>query len=216
MLTITPVLYFLRNGLRTSLLPAINLAQMSEFSLVIASIGLGLGHIGKDVIGILAFVFAIASVASTYLIQYNNELQVKMAQKLRAWGVKDLGCEAEESGEACAKGDIVFLGFFREASAIFRELEDLPGLEGKPLASHVHVVDFSPVVYAELTRRGVPCTYGDISSMDTLHHAGLHSEKVFVSTITDSVLRGTTNERMLQSARRLCPGASTACGGRTA
>jgi len=38
--TVFPILYATRCGLRTSLLPAINLSQMSEFSLVIASLGL--------------------------------------------------------------------------------------------------------------------------------------------------------------------------------
>ncbi len=206
-LTITPVLYFLRCGLRASLLPAVNLAQMSEFSLVIASIGLGMGHIDAQVIGILAFVFALASVASTYAIQYNNEIQRRLAEKLRFWGVKDLGGEEESRGDAQCKGEIVFLGFFREASAVFHELERMAGPEEKPLSAHVHVVDFSPLVYAELAQRGIPCVYGDISSLDTLHHAGLHDERVAVCTIPDAVLRGTTNERLLQSLRRLCAGA---------
>ncbi len=204
-ITITPILYFLRNGLRTSILPAINLAQMSEFSLVIASIGLTLGHIDQSLIGLLAVIFALGSVASTYAIQYNNQLQNRIAARLRAKGVKDLGSDEESCEQGTCKGEIAFLGFFREASAIFHELEHMTGPDGAPLSSRVHVIDFSPVVHAELTRRKVPCTYGDISSLDTLHHAGLHAERVIACTIPDSVLRGTSNRRLLQSLRRLCP-----------
>ncbi len=40
-----PILLATRLGLRASLLPAINLAQMSEFSLVILALGLSLGHV---------------------------------------------------------------------------------------------------------------------------------------------------------------------------
>lgn len=43
-LAITPVLYFMRYGHRVSLIPAVNLSQISEFSLVVASLGLAFGH----------------------------------------------------------------------------------------------------------------------------------------------------------------------------
>jgi Kef-type K+ transport system membrane component KefB len=63
--TIFPVLYLLKQGTRTSLLPSINTSQMSEFSLVIVAIGLSLGHVQADTVGVLTFVFAITSVVST-------------------------------------------------------------------------------------------------------------------------------------------------------
>jgi DNA-binding NarL/FixJ family response regulator len=43
--------------------------------------------------------------------------------------------------------------------------------------------------------------------MDTLHHVRLDSARVIVSTLTDVVLRGTTNLRLLRQSRRLAPGA---------
>ena len=42
--TFTP-LYLMQQGLRASLLPAINLAQISEFSLVVIQTGIAAGHI---------------------------------------------------------------------------------------------------------------------------------------------------------------------------
>jgi len=59
LLAVFPVLYLLGNGLRPSLISSINLAQMSEFSLVIASLGLTLKHISPELVGTLTFVFAI-------------------------------------------------------------------------------------------------------------------------------------------------------------
>lgn len=66
--SVFPVLYSMSLGLRASLIPSINLAQMSEFSLVIASVGLTLRHVDSALVGMLTFVFAITSVTSTYLI----------------------------------------------------------------------------------------------------------------------------------------------------
>jgi len=83
LLAVFPVLYLLGNGLRPSLISSINLAQMSEFSLVIASLGLTLKHISPKLVGTLTFVFAITSVLSTYLIAYNHEIQRRLARLSR-------------------------------------------------------------------------------------------------------------------------------------
>jgi voltage-gated potassium channel Kch len=43
--------------------------------------------------------------------------------------------------------------------------------------------------------------------MDTLHHAHIHAARIVACTISDAILRGTSNLRLLQQARRLCPDA---------
>ena len=204
-LAVFPVLYLMKNGLRASLIPSINLSQMSEFSLVIASLGLGLKHIDSQVVGILTFVFAITSVLSTYMIQYNHQIQVKISLVLRKLGFKDIDEDAggEDAGEE--PKEILFLGFFREASSIFHEIEQIGNGDGSPLTGKVVVVDFNPVVHCELNKRGVKCIYGDISCADTLRHAHVGPAKTVVCTIPDSILRGITNEKLLHLSRSVCP-----------
>lgn len=204
-LSIFPVLYLMKNGLRASLIPSINLAQMSEFSLVIASIGLSFQHIDPQAVGILTFVFAITSVLSTYMIQYNHQIQGIMAPVLIKAGFSDVDRDGSEQKVMETPREIVFLGFFREASSIFHEMESLEDGSESSLTRRVMVIDFNPVVHQELNKRGVKCIYGDISSVDTLHHAHLEPAKVVVSTIPDSILRGTTNLNILHLARRICP-----------
>jgi len=204
-LSVFPVLYLLRHGLRASLIPSINLAQMSEFSLVIASIGLSLQHIGSNLVGILTFVFAITSVASTYLITYNHEIQAGIGALLKRLGLKDIGQEFPVA-ERRQQRAVVFLGFFRDASSILHEFE-LQSSDGAahPILKQIVVIDFNPLVYQELNRRSIRCIYGDIASMDTLHHAQIHSPRLVVSTITDAILKGTNNLRLMRQARRLWP-----------
>lgn len=204
--SIFPVLYSMKNGLRASLIPSINLAQMSEFSLVIASLGLGLQHIDSQVVGILTFVFAITSVLSTYMIQYNHSIQKGMAPILVKLGLRDIDDGHAAGGEAPDQPkEILFLGFFREASSIFHEMESMRDGRGDRYTEKVMVVDFNPRVHQELNRRDVKCVYGDISSVDTLKHAHIDHAKTVVCTIPDSILRGTTNERLLRLSKRLCP-----------
>ncbi len=202
--SIFAVLYLMKTGLRTSLIPSINLSQMSEFSLVIAALGLGLNHIGAEVVGILTFVFAITSVLSTYLIQYNHEIQMRLSPALRRIGMRDIGLQSSEAEETEQPKDIVFLGFFREASSILHEIESLDAAGKSLLMEKIMVVDFNPEVHAELNRRGIRCLYGDISSLDTLKHAHVDRAKTVVCTVPDSILRGTTNERLLSLAKRIC------------
>ena len=66
------------------------------------------------------------------------------------------------------------------------------------------VIDFNPEVHDELKRRGIACIYGDVSHMETLRHADIHDAALVVSTITDTVLKGTHNLELLRKSRRLC------------
>jgi Kef-type K+ transport system membrane component KefB len=203
---IFPILRALRQGHRASLLPAINLAQMSEFAMVIAAIGLGYQHIDHKTVSLLIFVFAITSVVSTYLIGYSHPLQEWIASGLHRIGIRDLdgGRDLRDQARSLTGKDVVLLGFFTEASALVHEYE----MAANPMLARLLVIDFNPDVHAELKRRGIACKYGDVASMQTLHHAEVHAAKLVVSTIPDTILKGTSNLRLLQQARRLCPHAA--------
>jgi Kef-type K+ transport system membrane component KefB len=205
LLSVFPVLYGLGNGLRASLIPSINLAQMSEFSLVIAALGLALKHISAELMATLTFVFAITSILSTYLIAYNHEIQRRLTPLLLKLGLSN-SVDNDDLGDAAAENAVVFLGCFREASSILHEIEaSSNGAEGGGILGEILVIDFNPQVLQELKRRDIKCLYGDVAHMDTLHHAQIHSAKIVACTISDAILRGTSNLRLLQQARRLSP-----------
>jgi voltage-gated potassium channel Kch len=69
----------------------------------------------------------------------------------------------------------------------------------------VLVIDFNPTVMRELRKRGISCVYGDVAHADTLRHAGIENAELIVSSITDDVLRGTNNLKLLRNARASCP-----------
>src|SRR5208282_1706785 len=72
--TVFPVLYNMRQGYRVSLLPAVNLCQMSELSLVLLALGKASGDVTENTIGIAAFAFAFLAVGSTYAILQSDLL----------------------------------------------------------------------------------------------------------------------------------------------
>lgn len=206
---IFPILHVLRMGHRTSLLPSINLAQLSEFSIVIATLGITYGHLDGDNLSALIFAFAFTSTASTYVLGYSHPIARMLGNVLKRLGVKDLDgqTEAPDEVETVGRG-VVLLGFYREASALLFEYErQRCDLGRHPILDTMLVIDFNPEVNNELNRRGIDALYGDVAHMDTLHHAKIHDADLVVSTIPDSILSGTDNARLLQKARRLCPNA---------
>ena len=206
-LSVVPILYALRLGHRTSLLPAINLAQVSEFSIVIASLGLVRGQISADIVTIVIITFAVTSVASTYMINSSHQVQRFLGGVLRALRIRDLDAhEMVQERSESRHETVVFLGFFRDASSILHEFEhDGEPLQVKEFLSRILVVDFNPTVMRELRQRGISSIYGDVAHADTLRHIGIQDAELVVSSITDDILRGTSNLRLLRNIRATCP-----------
>ena len=71
--TFTP-LYLMKQGLRASLLPAINLAQISEFSLVVIQTGIAAGHIKTETANAASFAFVVLAVLSTFVMARSDEI----------------------------------------------------------------------------------------------------------------------------------------------
>lgn len=195
-LPVMPVLQAMKYGQRVGILTSLALAQVSEFSLVIVSLGLGLGHVGKDVVSIVAISLVVTSTVSTYLIQGNQAIAGAVVRALSRKGVVDVQ-ERETKAAGKRHHEIVLVGCYREASSLVPLLvED---------AKDFLVVDFSPEIHRKLTEMRVPCLYGDISHADTLEHAGIEEAKVILSTISDDFLRGTNNLTILRQLRAMSP-----------
>jgi Kef-type K+ transport system membrane component KefB len=209
-LSIFPLLYSLKNGNRVSLLTSINLSQISEFSLVIAALGLAAGQISPEILTIIIFTFVITSVASTYMIKYSDEIQKFLSRIVVKIGFKDVGSKESKAGDFNNdKRDIAILGFYTIASSLISEMEsyDAVNEDGVRILDNVMVIDFNPEVHKKLTDKGIKAFYGDISHTDTLHHAGLEHAKIVISTIPDSILVGTNNLKLLSNIRSVAPNA---------
>ena len=200
-LSVAPILQLTRAGSRASVITSLNLSQISEFSLVICALGLALGHIDERTMSIVVIMLIITAVVSTYAIQYNYQLYNWLVHPvLKVTGVTE---QARDSltGDFKVPSEIVLLGFARTASSLLHDLQQL----NPKVIEKLGVVDFNPVVREELQRRGIRATYGDISHIDSLHHAGIEHAKVLVSTVPDSLLKGTSNLRLIHQLQTLAP-----------
>jgi Kef-type K+ transport system membrane component KefB len=200
LLTTFPPLYALRQGLRASLLPAINLAQLSEFSLVLLQLGVAAGHVGEATKGAVSFAFVLLAALSTFAMLRSDPISRGMISALKRAGLRDLdhGHQPEHGG-GHGGARIMLLGFFRTASSLVADLER----QNSPLLDDIAVVDFNPLVHERLGACGVKVIYGDISQRDTLVHAGIENAEVLISSVPDYLLKGITNERLVRQLRAL-------------
>jgi Kef-type K+ transport system membrane component KefB len=204
-------LYFLKQGLRASLLPAINLSQISEFSLVVMALGLEENHIAPETKGLVSFAFALLATLSTFGITKSDQLTRILISALKRLGLRDLDAlgplkKAEDASHPAGhKGTprILLIGFFRTASSLLEEMRQ----KREDLLEQVAIVDFNPLVHATLRRRGIKVIYGDISHPETLLHAGVTSAQILICTVPDALLKGTTNAKLVRHLREINPAA---------
>ncbi len=196
------ILHLLKAGRFSSILPSLNLAQMSEFSLVILAMGFAHRHIGQDTLTVGIWSFALLAVGSTYIIGASHALERLISRGLDAVGLRATR-EAPAAQANEADRPIVLLGFFRVASALLDEIQK----RDQHLLRELKVVDFSPEARERITALGIPYVYGDVSHPDTLHHAQLDHARVLISSVPDNLLRGTSNSKLLKVLRELNPSA---------
>jgi Kef-type K+ transport system membrane component KefB len=201
LLTVFPPLYFMRQGYRISLLPAINLCQMSELSLVLLALGRTSGDVSDNIIGIAALSFALLAVDSTYAIFKNDYILEKTAPWLNKIGFRDLDQAVPANGIGEKPKRICLLGFSWTASSLLEEISR----ERSDLLEQTVIVDFNPNVYEKLRQRGVRVVYGDITQRDVLHHAGVAECEIIICSLPNMVLKGADNLKILRQLRELNP-----------
>jgi voltage-gated potassium channel Kch len=199
LMTVFLPLYFMRQGLRASLLPAINLSQMSEFSLVLIQVGVVAGQTSTQAASAASLAFVILAVLSTFAMTNSDQITRALIGPLKRLGFRDLdhATHDEADGGHAKPRRIVLLGFFRTASSFLSEMHR----KNPAMIEQVGVIDFNPQVYKTLTSKGVQVTYGDISNPDTLAHSGIAHAEIVISTVPDYLLKGTSNEKLVRKVR---------------
>ncbi len=199
LLTVFPALYALRMGHRVSLVPAINLCQISELSLVLLTLGKEAGEVSNKSVSVAAFAFALLAVDSTYAIVKSDQILRKTSPWLKWLGLPDVVGGSAADLERPGSARIFVLGFCWTASSLLEELTR----EKPDLVSSIRVVDFNPQAIERLRRRGVEVIYGDIGQREVLIHAGIAGAEIIICTVPDLLLKGINNLKLLRQLRDL-------------
>lgn len=164
---------------RTSFLAGLTVAQISEFSLILAGLGMSLGHISEEVLGLITLVGLITIGASTYLILYSYPLYDLLSPMLRIFEKKKHYGEVDFDLHGRTHYDIIILGLGRFGTRIAELLDAHAGVRYLG-------VDFDPTVIETWKRMERPVVYGDIDDSDLLHHIPFKSSAAIIITVTDN------------------------------
>lgn len=159
---------------RISFFSGLTVAQISEFSLIIAAMGLTVGHISQNTFAIITSVGVITIAASTYLITYNEQIYNKIQKILKIFQKKDVKYETG-APEGLLSDHILLFGFDRVGNPIAKKLREKE--------SALMVVDFNPDIIEKLKKEDYYYTYGDATDMELLENVNADSARIIISTI---------------------------------
>lgn len=160
---------------RTSFLASVTVAQISEFSLIVAAMGLKLGHISQEIVALIAAVGITTITASTYLINYSNQIY-NWLQKYIKFPERKKCSEMEECFEysSSTSGHVIVVGHRVMGKLIVDTL--------KNMKRKVLVVDFDPEVIQKLKNTSVPFLYGDIADEEIIENLNISNAEMIIST----------------------------------
>lgn len=178
---VKPLIFLLLFGIfgyrkHTMFQTAINLSQVSEFSLIILLIGFKSGLVGQAALTVIALSSVISFIASSIMISQSKNLY-KFAAVLVAF------FERKKYPVLCAENDgkitghVAVLGAHRVGGEIVRYLKK----EKLPLV----VLDFNPHQVEVLLSQGIPVIYGDMADPEVLDILNLEEARLIISTSPD-------------------------------
>ena len=161
---------------RTAFLAGLTVAQISEFSLIVAALGLSLGHITAEVRGLITLVGVVTIFASTYMILYSGPLYnllsgvLKIFERRHPFREDEVCCLQEE-----LPVDVILVGLGNYGSGLAENM-----LQRK---RNVIGVDFDPAALQRWRARGISVLYGDIADPEIHERLPLHRARWVVSTV---------------------------------
>jgi Kef-type K+ transport system membrane component KefB len=160
---------------RTSFMAGLTVAQISEFSLILAALGFRVGHLSSEILSLVTLTGLITIAGSTYFILYADSLFPKLQGVLQLFELSKKNNKEKASGEGEYK--LILFGYHRVG-------QDFVGVF-KKLGKSYLVVDFNPESIKRLQIEGEPFKFGDAEDIEFLRELSLSKAELCVSTIPD-------------------------------
>jgi Kef-type K+ transport system membrane component KefB/Trk K+ transport system NAD-binding subunit len=160
---------------RTSFLTGLAMAQISEFSLILAALGVKNELIDDQVFGVIAVVGLITIAISSYLIIYGKKLYLYFSKYLNIFERKDITKSDYISEQK--RPEVILFGLNRIGHSLIDAL--------KEISQSYLVVDNDPEVIDEMKKDGLEYIFGDATDPELLDDLNFSNTKMVVSTIPD-------------------------------
>lgn len=171
---------------RTGFLAGLTVAQISEFSLIFMAMGLSLGHVQSDSMGLVTLVGLITITLSTYMILYSHPLYRLFEPHVGPFERRLPSREiAFENGKGRESYKVIVFGLGRYGREITKMLLE----RGVTVLG----IDFDPEAVERCRRRGLTAIYGDAADSDFPRSLPLHDAEWILIAI-QPVIRGVTHD----------------------
>lgn len=161
---------------RTGFLAGLTVAQISEFSLILAALGLTLGHITPETMGLITLVGVVTIFASTYMILYSGPLYSFLSGPLKVFERSHPNREAAaDTLKAKTPVDVILAGLGTYGGAIAEQL--------MRRRMTIVGVDFDPGALKTWCARGVFVLYGDVADPEIHEQLPLGRARWVVSAV---------------------------------
>jgi len=177
---------FVRTPLRISLIVGMRLAQVGEFSLILAAIGLERGLFNNEQYQYILIVSILSMLVAPLLIQISNKFSIWFFSRM-----KEVAVTREE--KETFSDHVIISGY---------------GLGGRTLAKVLQeakipfmILELSGEKIKRALKEGHKTHYGDCTQEDTLLRADIKRARMIVYAISDQV----STERAVRLARKLNP-----------
>ncbi len=164
---------------RTGFLAGLTVAQISEFSLILGALGLSLGHIDAETMGLITLVGIITISASTYMILYSHPLYERLAPWLTIFERRNPHREVEQNLPLeDAVPQIILFGMGRYGTGIAQALREH--------GCRVLSVDYNPELVRNGDAMGHPVLFGDAEDPEFIASLPLTQAQWVVSTAREA------------------------------
>ncbi len=163
---------------RTATLAALLMAQMGEFSFVLASVGMTSAIINRDQYGLI-LAGALGSILAAPVLLRAGPTLVDIAEHLPGVATQEASQAGQDVGAEVPSGHVVICGYGRVGAELGRALERR--------GFRYVVIELNPAIVRELRHRHVPAFYGDAGAEALLLRAGVASARTIAVTTPDLV-----------------------------
>ncbi|SFL59085.1 cation:proton antiporter [Streptomyces pini] len=172
-LIVVVIMVAMRYPVRVGFLAGLTVAQISEFSLILAALGYSLGHITGATVSLITVVGLVTIGGSTYLILYSHQIYGRLERWLSRF--ERTGARHADLADAHHDADIVLYGLGRFGGLLADRLSR---------AGHrVLAVDYDPHRVARNDRAGVTAVFGSAEDAHFLESLPLARARCVVSAI---------------------------------
>ncbi len=161
---------------KTSFLAGINFSQISEFSLIVATLGVKVGHLDQKILSLLTLIALLTITGSTYFINYSEKVYRRISRQLDIFEKKGPKIDQQRK-RAGREHEIILIGYGRMGISLVESF--------KLLGKSYFIVDYDPQVIQDLESQHVDCLYADISNLDTYDEINFNQAKMVISTVKD-------------------------------